>query len=48
MQVQVAGVEDAPAYRTWQSLPAIVNGCKKTTVSEIVSTPEHNLPTNYQ
>ncbi|KAK4113194.1 FAD-binding domain-containing protein [Canariomyces notabilis] len=30
--VQVAGVENAPAYNDWQQLPSIMTTCKKTTL----------------
>ncbi|RYP39077.1 hypothetical protein DL767_002340 [Monosporascus sp. MG133] len=47
MYVQTAGVEKAPAYEQWLKLPSIMSTCQMTTVSELVSAPQHNLPTHY-
>ncbi|KAJ8119894.1 hypothetical protein O1611_g10507 [Lasiodiplodia mahajangana] len=45
--VQTAGVEKPPAYDQWLSLPSITSTCQMTTVPELVSAPQNNLPTGY-
>ncbi|KAI1375604.1 hypothetical protein F4677DRAFT_421859 [Hypoxylon crocopeplum] len=47
MYVQVAGVEKAPAYEKWLELPSILSTCQTTTVPDLVSAPQNNLPTHY-
>jgi len=46
--VQTAGVEKAPAYNKFLSLPSVMSTCSTTTVVDLVSSPQNNLPTDYQ
>ncbi|KAI0185945.1 hypothetical protein EV127DRAFT_514865 [Xylaria flabelliformis] len=45
--VQTAGVEKAPAYDKFLSLPSVMSTCGTTTVVDLVSSPQNNLPTDY-
>ncbi|KAI0201522.1 hypothetical protein F4808DRAFT_450194 [Astrocystis sublimbata] len=45
--VQTAGVEKAPAYSKFLELPSIMSMCQATTVVDLVSSPQNNLPIDY-
>ncbi|KAI1741370.1 hypothetical protein F4680DRAFT_416601 [Xylaria scruposa] len=45
--VQTAGVEKAPAYSKFLTLPSVMSTCSTTTVVDLVSSPQNNLPTDY-
>lgn len=43
---QVAGVENAPAYKKWLAIPQMLNTVKMTSVSEMAF--EYNIPSHYR
>ncbi|KAI0391299.1 hypothetical protein F5Y17DRAFT_468321 [Xylariaceae sp. FL0594] len=45
--VQTAGVEKAPAYNKFLGLPSVMSTYGTTTVVDLVSSPQNNLPTDY-
>ncbi|KAG9514579.1 hypothetical protein KCV07_g7976, partial [Aureobasidium melanogenum] len=47
LYAQVAGVENPAAYNNFTTLPSLMSTCKMTTVPEMVSAPEYNLPGDY-
>ncbi|KAI8626388.1 hypothetical protein F5Y19DRAFT_466404 [Xylariaceae sp. FL1651] len=47
LYVQTTGIERPPAYDKWLSLPSIASTCQVTTVLDLVSAPQNNMPMHY-